>query len=306
MGAFDSAALRAAFGAFMTGVSVVTARAADGAPAGFTANSYTSVSLNPPLLLVCPARRLSSFAVFSSCDNFAVSILADDQREIAEFFASPHSDRFSRAAWRADAAGCPLMEGAAAFFSCRAHRRVEAGDHLILIGEITDFGREARAGLGYADGGYFTLALERRAACSSAPVAGAIVEYEGRVLLSRTPRGMSLPHAAADGAGPRAAIAAKLSAAGVRAECGAVYSVFADRRSGEYAVYYRATAADGNARGLGAYYPADDLAGMSFTSPALSEMMRRYRRERRGGEFGMYVGDETRGDVHPAGGAVAV
>lgn len=304
MSAFDSAALRAAFGAFMTGVSVVTARGEGGVFAGFTANSFSSVSLNPPLLLVCPAFRLSSFPAFNSCENFAVSILADDQREIAECFASPHSDRFSRTAWREDAAGCPLIEGAAASFSCRAHRRVEAGDHLILIGEITSFCRAAKAGLGYADGGYFTLALERRAAEAGAQIAGAIVEYDGRVLLERTPQGMRLPCATADGAGPRAAISAKLSAAGLRAECGAVYSVFADRGRGEYAVYYRATATDADARGLGAYYPADEIGEMTFVSAAVSEMMRRYRRERQSGAFGMYVGDETRGDI--SAGAVAV
>ena len=292
----DFAGLRAAFGAFMTGVAVVAARGDDGTPAGFTANSYTSVSLNPPLLLVCPARRLSSFSVFNSCDNFAVSILADDQRETADLFASGE-DRFVRAAWRDDAAGCPLVEGAAAFFSCRTQNRVEAGDHIILIGEVIDFHRAAKDGLGYYAGGYFSLALERRAAETVAPIAGAIVEYDGKVLLAQTPRGTALPHVAAGGRSPRAAIVDKLAAAGVRAECGAVYSVFADRRTGEYAVYYRMAAADGDACGLGEYYSADDIGDMRFVSSGVADMMRRYRREYRHGDFGMYVGDEVCGDV---------
>ncbi|MEP0940380.1 MAG: flavin reductase family protein, partial [Rhizobiaceae bacterium] len=88
MSAPDPRVLRDAFGAYMTGVTVVTARRADGVAVGFTANSFTSVSLDPPLLLVCPGKFLSSYETFASCTHFAVSVLAEGQKDIATVFAS--------------------------------------------------------------------------------------------------------------------------------------------------------------------------------------------------------------------------
>lgn len=76
---FDPRDLRSAFGRFMTGVTVVTARAPDGTSVGFTANSFTSVSMDPPLLLVCPGKFLSSYQTFAECTDFAISILAEGQ-----------------------------------------------------------------------------------------------------------------------------------------------------------------------------------------------------------------------------------
>ena len=298
----DSAKLRAAFGAFMTGVTVVAARGADGAPAGFTANSYTSVSISPPLILVCPARTLSSFSVFNSCARFAVSVLADSQREIANIFAGQKTGRFSdsRVAWREDSAGSPIIDGAAAYFSCAAHNRVDAGDHLVLIGRVLDFGASGAAGLGYFSGGYFSLSLERRAAEAAGgllPIAGVIVEYGGQILLQKTAAGMQPPRAAATAGAPETALAI-LEKAGLCAELGPVYSIFTDKKTGEHAAYYRAAAKDGNPRGLGEYYDAAALAEMQFASPPAGDMMRRYAAESQNGVFGLYLGDEQKGDIH--------
>ena len=90
----DPRALRDAFGSFMTGVTVVTALGPDGNPVGFTANSFSSVSLDPPLLLVCPGKFLSSFEVFANCTHFAVNILAEGQEAGANTCASVKCDRF--------------------------------------------------------------------------------------------------------------------------------------------------------------------------------------------------------------------
>ncbi|MBE8158354.1 MAG: flavin reductase family protein [Betaproteobacteria bacterium] len=296
----ESAKLRAAFGAFMTGVTVVAARRADGAPVGFTANSYTSVSMSPPLILVCPARALSTFSVFENCAHFAVSVLAESQRGVANIFAGKNTGRFGCVEWREDAAGAPLIDGAAAFFSCATHERVAAGDHLVLIGRVLDFGGGGEAGLGYFNGGYFSLSLERRAAESAGglmPVAGVIVEYGGRILLQQTSAGMVLPRAAAAAGAPEAA-RALLDKAGMRAELGPVYSVFTDKRAGEHAAYYRVLALDDDACGLGEYYGADDIGALRFASPPAGDMMRRYAAESKNGVFGLYVGDEEKGDIH--------
>ena len=144
----DPPTLRQAFASFMTGVTVVTTRLEDQAPVGFTANSFTSVSLQPPLLLVCPAKTLSSFDAFNSCTHFAVSVLADDQRAIANRFVTGKGDRFAEQDWQSDDNDCPVFDSAAAAFSLRVHERVDAGDHLILIGEITDYSSSGKPGAG--------------------------------------------------------------------------------------------------------------------------------------------------------------
>ena len=155
----DKRALRQAFGAFPTGVVVVSAiDAQHGGPVGFTANSFTSVSLEPPLLLVCPAKSLSNYRVFSTCSHFAISILSEHQREISEIFSRFKGDRFSRVSWSSDEHDLPVIHGAAAHFSCRTDRSVDAGDHSILIGQVMGFTANAHPGLGFRSGEYFTSA----------------------------------------------------------------------------------------------------------------------------------------------------
>mgnify|MGYP001032743176 FL=1 len=158
MSMIDPSSLRAAFGAYMTGVTVVTARDAHGQAVGFTANSFTSVSLDPPLLLVCPGQFLSSFEVFSGCRHFAVSVLAADQRGVADIFARHKGDRFAAVAHRFDLHDVPVIEGAVARFSCTTAKVIPAGDHVILMGEVRDAARRNSPALGYADGQYFDLA----------------------------------------------------------------------------------------------------------------------------------------------------
>ncbi|NRB03891.1 MAG: flavin reductase family protein [Rhodobacteraceae bacterium] len=161
---FDRKDLRNAFGRFMTGVTIVTARTNDGQPVGFTANSFTSVSLDPPLLLVCPSRKLSSFETFSQCSHFAVNILADDQQAVSDTFACYDGDRFERVAHHAGPEGLPLINGASAQFSCATHQIIPAGDHCILLGEVIAFEHRDAGCLGYARGAYFTLTQRATAA----------------------------------------------------------------------------------------------------------------------------------------------
>ncbi len=157
MSLHDRPALRNAFGSFMTGVTVVTARTRSGIPVGFTANSFTSVSLDPPLLLVCPSKNLSSYDTFASCTHFAVNVLEAGQKEVSNIFSGDHEDRFAKVPHETNALDLPLISGALAQFSCAAEQRVEAGDHLVLIGRVKDFVHTKGAGLGYAGGRYFTL-----------------------------------------------------------------------------------------------------------------------------------------------------
>lgn len=141
----DPRALRDAFGAFMT---VVTAQAADGKPRGFTANSFSSVSLDPPLLLVSIEKSSSNFEVFTKADGFAVNILSEGQKPISNIFSSPVQDRFSGADWHLGPQGAPILAGVSAWFDCALHQCVDAGDHTILLGRVAAFHAGTAAGLG--------------------------------------------------------------------------------------------------------------------------------------------------------------
>ena len=163
MSEIDRGALRQAFGSFLTGVTVVTTRNGAGEPVGFTANSFASVSLDPPLLLVCPARSLSSFAAFARCSHFAVNVLAEGQEDVSNTFAGFKGDRFARVAWRSDGHGSALLEGAAAQFSCRTSQIIPAGDHVVLIGAVEQFAASEQRGLGFAAGSYFSLGRTQHA-----------------------------------------------------------------------------------------------------------------------------------------------
>jgi flavin reductase (DIM6/NTAB) family NADH-FMN oxidoreductase RutF len=153
----DPVALRAAFGAFMTGVTVVTTHNSPGAPVGFTANSFTSVSLNPPLILVCIADSSQNIDVFRNADGYGVSILAESQEALSRRFAAPVDDRFEGVNWHAGPHGAPIIDDVSGWFDCRMHDQVQAGDHLIMIGEVKAFGATEERALGYARSGYFRL-----------------------------------------------------------------------------------------------------------------------------------------------------
>ncbi|XDZ64632.1 flavin reductase family protein [Alphaproteobacteria bacterium LSUCC0684] len=153
----EQADLRKAFGSFMTGVTVVTARNGSNQPLGFTANSFSSVSLEPPLLLICIDKSSENLSAFSDAGHFAVNILAHDQQEISTRFARNVEDRFAGIDWSLSDEGTPILGGTAAFFSCRMHKTVDAGDHVIMIGEVVSCASTDKPGLGYHKGRYFTL-----------------------------------------------------------------------------------------------------------------------------------------------------
>jgi len=126
---------RDALAQFATGVTVITARAPHGF-VGFTANSFNSVSLDPPLVIWCLALRSRSLAAFEGAKRYAVNVLAHDQVGLARRFSRPHTDRFASVAFRLGEAGAPLIEGSAAWLECRHHALHPAGDHMLFIGEV--------------------------------------------------------------------------------------------------------------------------------------------------------------------------
>ena len=133
---FDPRALRDAFGSFATGVTVVSGVSEDGTRVGLTANSFTSVSLDPPLLLVCPAIGASALPALRAAKRFAVNVLTLDQQEVAESFAKRGIDRFASAEWL-DWQGLPVLEAAMANFACELWSDCDGGDHAIIVGRVT-------------------------------------------------------------------------------------------------------------------------------------------------------------------------
>ena len=154
---FDQRQLRDALGRFVTGVTIVTARAADGHLVGLTASSFNSVSLAPPLVLWSLSRGASSMPAFTRGSRYAINILAADQRGLAERFASKSADRFADLDFRDGAGGAPVIHGAAAVFECFNRSRYEEGDHVIFVGEVErcSWRREAQP-LIFHGGQYFT------------------------------------------------------------------------------------------------------------------------------------------------------
>lgn len=154
----EKTALRQALGAFATGVTIVTALARDSRePVGFTANSFTSVSLDPPILLVCLAHTAVSYKVFCETESFAVNVLAADQEETAMRFATRGADKFGPTRWHPGARGAPLIEGCLARFDCAMHQRVTAGDHDIIMGRVIGFSRHEGEALLYHAGAFQRL-----------------------------------------------------------------------------------------------------------------------------------------------------
>jgi flavin reductase (DIM6/NTAB) family NADH-FMN oxidoreductase RutF len=126
-----------AVGSFATGVTVVTLRLGDGGRAhGFTANSFTSVSLDPPLVAVCLARQSPSLAQLQPGEGFVVNVLAAHQRGLCEQFARPAEDKFAGVSWRAGLVGVPVLDGCLASIECHLERWFYGGDHVILLGGV--------------------------------------------------------------------------------------------------------------------------------------------------------------------------
>ncbi len=142
--AVDAFTFRQACSQFATGVAVATARAEDGCPHGLTVSSFTPVSIEPPLILVCIDRQCTCVGHFVASPYFAVNILTERQSDLSVAFAAKPEGRFEGIEYTSGLGGAPLLEKALASIECRRERVLEAGDHVILFGEV--FHAELRGG----------------------------------------------------------------------------------------------------------------------------------------------------------------
>jgi flavin reductase (DIM6/NTAB) family NADH-FMN oxidoreductase RutF len=133
---FTPREFRDALGLFPTGVAIVTTVDAQGQPAGITVNSFTSVSLDPPLILVSIARTSRSFDLFNTVDHFAVNLLREEQRHVSSAFASATADRFGVVKHSPGHGNAPLIDAHLVAFECETYARYDGGDHVLLIGKV--------------------------------------------------------------------------------------------------------------------------------------------------------------------------
>jgi len=297
---FDARTLRDAFGAFLTGVTVVTSTDAQGRPIGFTANSFSSVSLEPPLLLVCVAKRAGSYHALCQADGFAVNILAEDQKTISNTFARPCADRFADIDWSPGQSGSPLLAGTAAWFDCTVHQRVDAGDHMILLGEVKALDNSGKTGLGYARGAYFTPSqTESRLLEHGAQTLHLAAEQGGQLLLVNDGAdGWTLPALdKADNESIEQLQPRFVAKFGVPVQMGLLYSIYDDTHSGRQHIVYRASLGAGAVQ-HGQLFPIQDLPLEQIKDHAIVETLKRYRQESQIGHFGIYFGNEAKGQIH--------
>ncbi len=153
----DALVYRRVCGRFPTGVTVIAVIDADGQPHGVTISSFTSLSLNPPLVMVCLDLRSKVLGHFLHSRHFAVNVLACDQEHHSRRFSKPSESRFQGVEWHRAESGAPLIRGALAHLECSTNRWFEAGDHIALIGQVERAGCREGKPLVYFSSNYASL-----------------------------------------------------------------------------------------------------------------------------------------------------
>lgn len=296
----DTIALRRALGTFLTGVTVVTCIDQLGRPRGFTANSFTSVSLDPPLVLVCIAKSAESIDAFVGAEGFGINILAEHQKSVSQTFASKSAEKFHSVRWLPGSTGAPSLEESIAWLDCHTRQRVDAGDHVVLIGEVVRFSTSGGRPLGYCQGNYLSFGLVQQAVDQerAKTVFGCIVNWGDRVLLCRRAGDAAwmLPTTSLveDGTGGHPALGQILQRMNVTAELNFLFSVYDVPDRGETHIFYRGS--------LTEPVPAQERGGLKARLFGLAEipwsdfaleqtrsMLRRYLREQAADSFGIYM-----------------
>ncbi|WP_245607231.1 flavin reductase family protein [Pseudonocardia spinosispora] len=151
----DSIRFREVLGSYPTGVTVITAVGEDGRPAGMAVGSFTSVSLDPPLVAFLPDRSSSSFPRIRTASSFCVNVLAADQEAVCRAFATRGGDKFAGVGWQPAGSGAPRLDGVAAWIDCDFESVQEAGDHYIVLGRVRELdSTDERPPLVFFQGGY--------------------------------------------------------------------------------------------------------------------------------------------------------
>ncbi|MFT5659099.1 MAG: flavin reductase (DIM6/NTAB) family NADH-FMN oxidoreductase RutF [Gammaproteobacteria bacterium] len=302
----DSGDLRRAFGSFATGVTIVTTVDKTGEVYGFTANSFTSVSLNPPLLLVNIAKSAYGLEVFTDADGFAINVLAENQKSLSNTFASQGADKFHAVDWARKSTGSPIFDGVIGWFDCASYQQVDAGDHVILIGQVLDYGYNVDSPLGFCRGAYvsFGLSAQMLQLVSGAGQlkVGALIEHDGQILLQTDEATGEVKIPVSDSIGDVGrgeGLLGGLASIGIEAQLPFLFSAYHDGLTRH--VYYRSeilSTRDVVETASLRFYRYDDIPWDAITDSAITGMLKRFISEHPLGNFAVYIGDDDQGAVY--------
>ncbi len=301
-------ALRGALGMFVTGVTIITKIDADGRPRGLTANSFTSVSLDPPLVLACIARGSASYDTFQGPGGFAINVLSDAQRELSDRFASTSPDKFAGVDYRLGLGGAPVIDASLAWLDCATERIVEAGDHIIVIGRVADFGAGAGRPLAYCQGAYLSFGAEQDAVFrpqGKSVTVDCIADFGDAILLHAVDvdgeRKWTLPGVAlARGErGGLAALARFVKGFGTAIDVNFIYSVYETPHDDAVHIVYRGTLSGPPASAEVRLFAENEMPWDDLAHRQIREAVERYFKERAFDQFGVYVDTEEGGQVAP-------
>lgn len=300
----DRHLLRKTLGQFLTGVTIITTTTEEGEPIGFTANSFTSVSLDPPLVLVCIAKNANCSEVFTAAKHYAVNILAESQQQLSNTFASPIEDRFEKTEWTTKATGSPVFYDTVGWLDCNRHKLVDGGDHLILLGEVVAFDQSPQLPLGYFQGNYFSVGMAQKALAAigdkeTHTSIGIIIDRHRSVYLVKNEEGkLDFPRATANSDDDaHEQLDQYLDELGLSLDEKILFSVVEEETKGALAIYYRCHGVGKPKLDDGQFYEFDNIPWDDLTTKAMSVMLRRYIQERNHDVFGVYFGNEISGRV---------
>lgn len=305
--------LRNTLGTFLTGVNIITTKNNDGISSGITANAFTTVSYDPPLILVCVAKTSRSYSEFRACNSFAVNVLADSQKDLSMSFASSKSDKFKGINTVSKKTGSPIFPESLAWIDCSVDDCIEAGDHIILIGKVQDFGLNSEQPLGYYQGDYVSFSLDQKIVKQNdnrEVLAGFIIEDEDKVVLSKTKdtegkEEWSIPFEELSNVsrGDFEKVASR--GLGTRVEMSFLYSVFDSPEKGVLYLIYHGKL-KGSLSNVSTNRPKNgslksfnfsEIPWESIGDRSVRNMLRRYIKERVDGSFGIYTGSDISGEV---------
>ena len=302
----DPLDLRRAFGSFATGVTIVTTRDKAGEVYGFTANSFTSVSLEPPLLLVNIAKSAYGLDVFTCAEGFAINILSENQKTLSNTFASPGTDKFNAAEWTAKTTGSPIFDDVIGWFDCASFQQVDAGDHVILIGRVLDYSYNADSPLGFCRGAYVSFGLSPQmlqlvSGAGNLKV-GALIEHNDQILLHTDESTGEVKIPVSDSVGDCSTgegLIGGLASIGIEAHLPFLFSAFHDGMTRH--VYYRgeilSTRDVLETKNLH-FYDYDDIPWQAISNSAISSMLKRFITEHSLGNYAVYIGDDNQGAAY--------